>query len=224
MQYVPFIFLTAKGQLPEKVEGLRTGADDYLTKPFDPRELIEMVNARLSRVEVYKKMADYDEFTGLFNHTAIEEQLNAELKKAGDIHGETSIGFIDIDSFGKINDKFGHPFGNRVLRKVAEVLKSSEGEGGVAGRWGGEEFVVIYPCRRKEESFEKLEEIRRKISSLNFGESGINVTVSIGVASFPGDAASSEELIVKADRAMFMAKDAGRNRTVKFSENGGENK
>jgi len=219
---IPFIFLTAKGQLPDKVEGLRTGADDYITKPFIPKELIEMVNARLKRVEVYKKMADIDELTGLYNHRALVEHLAAEITRAKRLEIPVSIGFLDIDLFRKINERYGHPMGDTVLKKLAEVVKASVSREDIAGRWGGEEFVLIFPTKTEEQAFDHLEEIRKKIESVKFIDRGPTVTISIGTASFPSNANSADELVEKADKALFRSKSTGRNRIVRFSELGEE--
>jgi len=214
---IPFIFLTAKGQLPDKVEGLRTGADDYITKPFIPKELIEMVNARLKRVEVYKKMADMDELTGLCNRRAIQEHLTAEIIRARRLDIPVSIGFMDIDLFRKINERFGHPIGDEVLKKLAETIRGSIEKEDIAGRWGGEEFVMIFPAKTKEQAVDRIEDIRGRIGKLEFQQKGLSITVSIGVAGFPKDAQNSDELVENADKALYRAKSTGRDRSVIFS-------
>ncbi len=215
---IPFIFLTAKGQLPDKVEGLRTGADDYITKPFIPKELIEMVNARLKRVEVYKKMADVDELSGLYNHRALQEHLTAETIRARRLGIPVSLGFMDIDLFRKINERYGHPAGDQVIKKLAAVMKDSIDKEDIVGRWGGEEFILIFPARTENEAFKRLEEIREKIGKTGFAEDGLSITVSIGLSSFPDDAQTEDELIEKADKALFRAKSTGSNRTVSYSK------
>ena len=219
---IPFIFLTARGQLPDKIEGLRTGADDYITKPFVPRELIEMVNARLSRVEIYKDMASSDGLTGFYNQKATKEYLGAEVIRAGRLKIPLSVGFMDIDLFRKINERYGHPMGDQVLKKLAEVIKGSVSREDIAGRWGGEEFVLIFPTKTEEQAFDRLEDIRKKIESVKFIDRGPTVTISIGTSSFPNDADNADELVEKADKALFRAKSTGRNRIVRCSELGEE--
>jgi two-component system cell cycle response regulator len=214
---IPFIFLTAKGQLPDKVEGLRTGADDYITKPFVPKELIEMVNARLERVDVYKKMADIDELTELYNHRALLEQLTAEVIRARRLDLPVCVGFMDIDLFRKVNERFGHPAGDIVLKKIADAIKGSLGKEDVAGRWGGEEFLVIFPAKTSRQAYSNLEKVRTDIEKLTFAEKGLSVTISIGISSFPSDARNADELVALADKALFRAKNTGRNRSVLYS-------
>jgi len=214
---IPFIFLTARGQLPDKIEGLRTGADDYITKPFVPKELIEMVNARLNRVAVYKEMAETDQLTGLFNQKAMKEYLCAELIRAGRMNIPVSVGFMDIDLFRKVNERFGHPSGDKVLAAVAETIRSILNREDVAGRWGGEEFLVIFPGINEEEALARLNKLSEKIAHLSFQEKGLTVSISIGVSTFPTDSLVPEELIKKSDEALFRAKRTGRDRVVSFS-------
>jgi len=214
---IPFIFLTARGQLPDKIEGLRTGADDYITKPFVPKELIEMVNARLSRVEIYKDMASSDGLTGFYNQKATKEYLGAELIRAGRLGIPLSVGFMDIDLFRKVNERFGHPSGDSVLKTVAETIRGMMNKEDVAGRWGGEEFLLILPGVDESEALARLENIREKISRLTFPDKELTVSFSIGVAAYPNDASNSEELVKKADMALLRAKKTGRNRVVSFS-------
>jgi len=214
---IPFIFLTARGQLPDKIEGLRTGADDYITKPFVPKELVEMVNARLSRVEIYKEMANSDGLTGFYNQKATKEYLGAEVTRAGRLKIPLSVGFMDIDLFRKVNERFGHPSGDSVLHTVAETIRGMMNKEDVAGRWGGEEFLLILPGVDESEALVRLENIREKISRLTFPDKELTVSFSIGVAAYPNDAQSAEELVKKADMALLRAKKTGRNRVVSFS-------
>jgi two-component system, cell cycle response regulator len=215
---IPFIFLTARGQLPDKIEGLRTGADDYITKPFVPKELIEMVNARLNRVEVYKEMAETDALTGLFNQKAMKEYLSAELLRAGRMKIPVSLGFIDIDLFRNVNKRFGHPSGDKVLAAVAEAIKNMTNKEDIVGRWGGEEFLIIFPGLDEKRSEDRLNKIKEKVSQLKFEEKELSVSISAGISIFPNDSLVSDELIKKADDALFRAKQTGRDRVVIYSE------
>jgi len=214
---IPFIFLTARGQLPDKIEGLRTGADDYITKPFVPKELVEMVNARLSRVEIYKDMASSDGLTGFYNQKATKEYRGAEITRACRLRIPLSVGFMDIDLFRKVNERFGHPSGDSVLQTVAETIRGMMNKEDVAGRWGGEEFLLILPGVDESEALVRLENIREKISRLTFQDKDLTVSFSIGVAAYPNNASNAEELVKKADMALLRAKKTGRNRVVSFS-------
>lgn len=215
---IPFIFLTAKGQLPDKITGLKTGADDYITKPFIPRELIEMVNTRLKRISVYKEKAEIDELTNIYNRKYFKDKLASDLSKAERLGIPLALGFIDIDRFGEVNDRYGHPVGDIVLRDLAGVMKRLVSGENTLARYGGEEFVVIMPVSREDEDLKLMEEICRRVEDARFSYSGkeieLKVTVSIGVAFFPRDAKDADSIISAADRALYIAKNGGRNRVA----------
>jgi diguanylate cyclase (GGDEF)-like protein len=176
-----------------------------------------MVNARLSRVEIYKEMASSDGLTGFYNQKATKEYLCAEVIRADRLNIPLSVGFMDIDLFRKVNERFGHPSGDSVLKTVAETLRGMMNKEDVAGRWGGEEFLLILPGNGESEALVRLENIREKISRLTFPDKELTVSFSIGVATYPGDALTAEELVKKADMALLRAKKTGRNRVVSFS-------
>jgi len=214
---IPFIFLTAKGQLPDKIAGLKKGADDYLTKPFVPKELVEMVNARLKRVQVYKEMADTDALTGLYNKRSLLEHIHAEMIRAKRMGILLCIGFIDIDFFRTINNRYGHSVGDEVLISVSGAIRKSIQKEDFAGRYGGEEFMVIYVAKTVEQAAVDLEELRKNIEQLSFAQPDLKVMVSIGVSCFPDDGGDLKELVSKADQAMYQAKHTGMNRVVTYS-------
>ena len=222
-QGIPFIFLTARGQLPDKIEGLQDGADDYLTKPFDPRELMEMVNARMARTEVYKKIADTDGLTKLINRRALMDRLWREFKNLSP-DKRISVGFIDVDLFRKVNERFGHPAGDEALVAIANVLREISVKSGFAGRYGGEEFLVVLPGKDRKKAGPVLEDIRSSVEKLTFSQKDLKVTISAGIAGYPEDGKDPESLIAAADKALFRAKQTGSNRVVMFSEmEGGRN-
>ena len=214
---IPFIFLTARGQLPDKLEGLQTGADDYITKPFVPKELVAMVHARLNRTDVYKELADSDRLTGLFNKKALEQNISAEIVRAKRLNIPLSLGFLDIDLFRKVNERFGHEAGDEAIRGVASVIKNSLETDDIAGRFGGEEFIIVLPNKVPADAFKRLEELRIRIANISFHEHDLKVAVSIGSSTFPQDAEDMKGLIKKSDEALYRAKKTGRNRTVVFS-------
>ena len=215
---IPFIFLTAKGQLPDKIAGLKTGADDYITKPFIPRELIEMVNTRFRRAQVYKEKADTDDLTATYGRRAIKERLDEDVSRAKRLGVPLSLAFIDIDVFGKVNEEFGHPVGDVVLRDIANVIMQGVRQEDSVGRYGGEEFLVMMPATAVKEAYEIIENVRRNIENKKFNYQGklldLKITVSIGLAWCPQDAEDADKLISMADKALYLAKEAGRNKTM----------
>jgi len=219
---IPFIFLTAKGQLPDKIQGLKTGADDYIVKPFNPEELMQMVKARSKRVETYLEIANLDELTGIYNLRYLRERLKEELDKAIKTSQYLAVGFIDIDQFSKVNDTLGHPTGDQVLKRIAEVIKENIRFSDILARYGGEEFVAVLEETDPEDACKVMERVRSAIENERFRykdkDLNIKVTVSIGIAGYPKNGKVDQELIEKADRALYRAKDMGKNKVIIYEE------
>ena len=176
-----------------------------------------MENSRL--VERLRNLSVRDSLTDLFNHRHSMELVDQEFQRVGryPAHEGISLLMIDIDNFKQINDSRGHLAGDAVLREVALVLKDSLRAVDSVGRYGGEEFVVILPHTPKDEAFRTAERIRQRVDAHAFdiGGDSVHVTVSIGVATFPSDEVDGPNALVReADRALYAAKEAGRNRVL----------
>ena len=228
---IPIIMLTAKSTTVEKVQGLESGADDYLPKPYEEIELNARVYAALrtktlrdelkqanqelkeilTRVEV---MAITDPMTGLFNRRRFEPLLDLEFKKATRYSAPLSCMMIDIDHFKVVNDAYGHAVGDAVIKDVALIIRQSIREVDTACRWGGEEFAVLTPFTNKMNAMKPAEKILESVSDHAFvGIGDHKVTVSIGIADVSrSDIDSAEKLVNAADIAMYEAKRKGRNR------------
>jgi len=154
-----------------------------------------------------------DGLTGLYNHRYFQEQLEVEVKRAQRYDLNLSLIMIDLDHFKEFNDSYGHLEGDSLLRKISQILKSSLRETDFVARYGGEEFAVILPETNKERASIAAERIRKTINEQTFGEGGVKMTISLGVASYPDDACLRADLIKKADEALYRAKREGRNRT-----------
>ena len=157
-----------------------------------------------------------DGLTGLYNHRHFHEQLEVEVNRAQRYDLNLSLIMIDLDHFKKFNDSYGHLEGDTLLRKIAQILKSSLRETDYVARYGGEEFGVILPETNKAGASFAAERVRKTISEQTFGEAGEKMTISLGVASYPDDACLRTDLIKKADEALYRAKKEGRNRTCLF--------
>jgi two-component system cell cycle response regulator len=162
-----------------------------------------------------KALAVRDGLTGLFNHREFYRRLEEEIERVRRYGHPCSLLMLDIDHFKKINDTHGHQAGDRVLRILANWIRSEVRPTDQVSRYGGEEFTIILPETPETEALKAAERIRKGISECEItllnGEE-LNVTLSFGVATFPNDAKSAEELVAHADRALYAAKDAGRNR------------
>ncbi|MCW8949722.1 MAG: diguanylate cyclase [Sedimenticola sp.] len=215
---VPIIFLSVERECVHQLEALQIGADDFLTKPIRPKELVLSVMVRVWRSRTLRWMMVRDSLTGLFNHATIMERLNNSFALAQRQSSHLSVAMIDLDHFKQINDTYGHSTGDRVLagfsRLLCERLRGSD----VVGRYGGEEFLVVLPDTTLEHAELVIEEIRLVFAKTRFTANGelFSVTLSAGVADFPR-VGSASGLLDAADIALYKAKEQGRNRIVSAS-------
>jgi diguanylate cyclase (GGDEF)-like protein len=180
----------------------------------------------LENAIVYEKvesLAATDALTGLFNRRYFETALSRELARAERTSSRVSLLVLDIDHFKSFNDTYGHAMGDLVLRKVASVLTGALRKADVLARFGGEEFVVVLPQATDRGALESAERLRESVerSAIHPGGPRKHVTVSIGVAMFPDDAKTAEELLKTADAALYDAKRSGRNRVSVHERNKG---
>lgn len=226
--YVYVILLTSNESAEEKVEGLSAGADDYMTKPVDYRELTARIRAgdRVVRLETdlraargrLEVMASTDELTGVANRRAILARLRETLARVARAGGQLAVGIADIDHFKRLNDSFGHAAGDAVLRAVVGRLLARKRLYDIVGRLGGEEFLIVFPDTTIEEAHHVAERLREAIAADPFdvGDGLVTrVTISVGVSG--SDAARDgtvESLLSSADSALYCAKETGRNRVL----------
>ena len=170
-------------------------------------------NAQLFDEMEHKTRSDY--LTGLVNHRSFNAMLSAELARARRHGHQLSLLIADIDHLKAINDKLGHVIGDSVIREIAETLRMSCRNADMAARYGGEEFGVILPEAPLVEALQVAERIRERVNESIYTGAG-HVTVSIGVASYPTDALSKDDLVKAAERAVLISKNGGRNRVSYF--------
>jgi diguanylate cyclase (GGDEF)-like protein len=223
--YIYIILLTGKSSPDEIVVGLEAGADDYLTKPFDSAELkvrlhageriVRLQEELISSREVLREQATRDHLTKLLNRASILNVLDGELSRANRERQPLGIAIADIDHFKLINDTYGHPTGDRVLRGIASALLETTRDYDSVGRYGGEEFLIVMPGCKLSESVHCAERLREGVARLiiESSQSTIRTTLSIGVAEVQaGKHIAAPELIGLADAALYQAKRNGRNR------------
>ena len=165
-----------------------------------------------------QEQAIRDALTGLFNRRYLDETLPREISRAKRDGYALSVIMVDIDHFKQINDSYGHPAGDEVIRALGRMLRQSTREGDIACRYGGEEFVVALPHMGTEAALERAEQLRLEAAAktVRHGEFEIRFTISAGVSSYPGHAADLEGLIACADLALYRSKTEGRNRVSGF--------
>ncbi|MCG2711092.1 MAG: sensor domain-containing diguanylate cyclase [Candidatus Omnitrophica bacterium] len=166
-------------------------------------------------------LSNTDRLTGLWNYGYFQHQLAEDIKRANRFNRHLSLLMLDIDFFKNFNDALGHIAGDKLLQEIADILKNSCREVDIVSRYGGEEFAIILPETFKEKAYSSAERIRKFTAAHQFhykeGVPAKRITISIGVASFPQDASTAQDLISYADKALYASKEAGRNRVCMFS-------
>lgn len=225
--YIYIILLTARGQKEDIVEGLEAGADDYVTKPFDPYELrarlragrriVELQEQLLEAREALRDQASRDPLTGLWNHGTILAILRKEVARASRTHGPFAVAMADVDRFKVINDTYGHPAGDSVLREASRRIRSAMRTYDSLGRYGGDEFLAVIPGCDPEGVARFAESFRARIDrkAVETTEGMIPVTLSLGLVALANVRDVKAETLVRvADAALYRAKIEGRNRVA----------
>jgi two-component system chemotaxis response regulator CheY len=210
------------------VVGLESGADDYVTKPYDTQELLARVaigerilkleESLLTSRQQMTYLATHDVLTGLLNRRAVQERAEAELNRANRESVPLSLILLDVDHFKSVNDRFGHAVGDQALKLVARLLTQQVRTYDWVGRWGGEEFLMVLPGTPLPEAGVAADRIREALeaAALPLAAGGdVKLTVSLGVACVTpvaGRSPSLEEVVRQADTALYRAKGLGRNR------------
>lgn len=223
--YIPIIMLTARDDLGSKIEGLDTGADDYITKPVDIKEVLARVKSmlrikslqdelRMAKNEL-QELAVRDYLTGCYNRRYFTEILQMETKKAVRYDQTFACVMVDADRFKVLNDTYGHLAGDIVLKGIADALRYNLRDSDIIARYGGEEFVLLLPNIPNEIELKLIcERIRTLIEHKTFFFEGkeLQVTISVGAGLFSGkDIPGPEQLISLVDSALYRAKREGRN-------------
>ncbi|NMB34306.1 MAG: GGDEF domain-containing protein [Clostridium sp.] len=176
----------------------------------------QQVGIAMENVELYQRMhelATVDSLTGVYNRLYFQDKFKEEFESAQKNKYELSVALLDIDHFKRFNDTYGHLFGDKVLKRIATIIKNSLRSGDIIARYGGEEFVMILPRAGIKEAYYKVERLRGHIAKTKIrdGEVASSVTVSFGVSSYPEFSSSESELLKMADDALYVAKNSGRN-------------
>jgi diguanylate cyclase (GGDEF)-like protein len=231
-QFIPVIILSVKSDLDSKVTGLRIGADDFLAKPFAEAEILARCAAMLRIKHLQERLCEMqrkleeqsitDSLTGLKNRRFFDERLQEEFKRAQRYGDYLSLIMIDLDHFKSVNDRFGHPAGDEVLREAAALIRASIRDPDICARYGGEEFAVILPKTHMSGALAVAERIWRELGAKEYALTPasspasaprpVKVTASLGLAFYPSKDITAGDLLLRfADQALYQAKKAGRN-------------
>ena len=237
LPFIPIILVTALNQSEDVVEGLESGADDYISKPYNFRELEARVRAmlRIKRLQDeldeknrelelanqrLRKLSITDGLTELFNHRHVHELLQEEYERSRRTGEPLGVAMLDLDRFKHVNDTYGHPTGDVILYETARIIRDTAREIDMVGRYGGEEFIAILPNTDEDAAARFAERVRERVEQHVFrdGATEVRMTTSCGVSSYPAAGASPEDVLKAADQALYQAKRGGRNRVVRASE------
>jgi len=228
---LPILLMADDSELPRLAKGLDLGANDYLIRPVDRNELLARVRTQIRRKRLEERlrenyqrslsMALTDELTGLYNRRYVFAHLNELLGRMTEASGGNALMLVDIDHFKQVNDRHGHPAGDAVLREIAERAVRQVRSVDLVGRLGGEEFVIVMPETSLGGAIVVAERLRAAVAEEPFVLQGkgdkVRVTVSVGIAmTGEGHGDTLENLLQRADEALYAAKDAGRNRIITF--------
>ncbi len=236
--FIPVILVTARQDLHTKVEGFEMGADDYIVKPINMMELSARVKSMLrikglqdelqekndrlkSMNERLQELSMTDALTGIYNRLFFQKRFSYEFQRANRYRVQLSVMIMDLDHFKRINDTYGHQFGDFVLKRVGTLLLATVRQVDILARYGGEEIVVVCPETNFQQVQVVAERIRTAIESAEFcvESQSAKVTTSIGVAVFPDPKErirNMDEFLKLADDALYVAKQDGRN-CVRYS-------
>jgi diguanylate cyclase (GGDEF)-like protein len=222
--YAYIILLTSMTEKENIVKGLSSGADDYLTKPFDRGELLARIGVGRRTVNLHREidaknklleeLAHTDSLTGLPNRRAIEGWASRQLRGAARHGYSLWVVHADLDCFKSINDSHGHAAGDQVLKEFAAILKEYTRASDMSGRMGGDEFLTVLTHVGEGYIRPTVERLRERLASkkFSFGGENISMTASFGVCGFQGKVPPEfSKLVLEADKALYCAKRAGRN-------------
>jgi len=236
LPFIPVIMQTALDSTDRVVAGLEAGADDYVTKPINFAELEARVRSLLRIKKLQQELGERekelsemndrllhisltDGLTGVDNRRALEQRLHEMFEHSLRLHEPIACVMCDIDHFKKVNDTYGHAAGDEVLKEFAAILKDEAREIDRVGRYGGEEFLLLLPGTVLDAAVTFAERLRERVDAHTFSFEGgtLKRTMSCGVAAWPHPRITGRDDMLKAaDDALYVAKELGRNRVVRF--------
>jgi diguanylate cyclase (GGDEF)-like protein len=228
-QDIPIIFVSGVVLDSEGIaRALDRGANDFITKPFDATEVRARVRACLRnkrlRDELVEKTrllavrATLDDLTGTFNRRLLYDRLRAELSRSKRYQSPTTCLILDIDNLQALNDKYGPPVGDLIIQETATVLRTTMRLYDIIARYASDEFALVLPQAKADQGLRVAERVRKRVESHDYaaGDVSTRVTVSIGLATYPGDGEEVEDLLQAAESALQAAKRGGKNRSCAF--------
>lgn len=208
----PIVYLSGETNVALQVDAMRLGGDHFLTKPFNPVFLNTIVKSKIERYRALRRSMYHDSLTGLLNHSSGKNTLDMVLSGVSHDGGVLSVVMMDIDHFKQVNDSYGHPVGDQVIRSLSWLLKQRLRKHDILCRYGGEEFLIGLPHTDAEQAFAIMDRIRGDFAQIRhpYRDAHFQATISGGIATYPNHQ-TSDGLIKAADDALYRAKRGGRN-------------
>ncbi|MFC5401431.1 diguanylate cyclase [Cohnella soli] len=219
LEHSPVIVISTEDTREHRMHAYRFGAMDFFPKPIDQELLVALIENRFQLIRHWQHSIIVDELTGAYNRKHLNrsmQQLISDYRRESQIF---SVAMMDLDHFKKVNDTYGHPMGDEVLRSFAATVMETKRERDTLCRYGGEEFSLLLPDTNREQALELLQRIRVSFSEKTFsaGDDTFRVTFSSGITDIHDANAHAMQLIEEADQALYSGKQAGRNRTVVYA-------
>ena len=229
---IPVVFVSSMTDIDSKVNGFKVGGVDYINKPFQHAEILVRVNTHITMLRLRKhleeknieleRLANTDYLTNLYNRRRFFHAAEEEFANSAASGKPISVTLIDLDYFKQVNDTYGHLVGDSVLIHIAQLIRSQCRVSDVAARYGGEEFVILHPTISRYDAYLIVERIRKGVEATPFihNSNPIDVTISAGVVDtlVCKGCMRIDDVLAKADIALYRAKDVGRNQVVVFEE------
>ena len=216
---IPIVYLSAEDDLEQQIQALESGGgDDFLTKPISDRKLVATVRTRAARARKVDELMSKDGLTGLLKHSNIKERIVQEVERAHRLGKPMSVAMVDMDHFKQVNDTWGHPMGDQVIKTLAHLLRQRLRRQDSIGRYGGEEFAVVLPECDAADAMQLLDDVRQRFGEVRFIHKGQSfaVTFSAGIATTE-QCTDAQALLAASDGALYAAKHGGRNQ-VRLAE------
>src|SRR6056297_729066 len=218
-RFIPCILVGPPDDISSKIKAIDAGVDSYITTPVNGDELRVLVKTKIAQASDLYLMTISDDLTRLATRKEFTYRFNYQVDNG--LHDILSLIIIDIDYFKSVNDDYGHQVGDIVLISLADMLREMESDSFFPARFGGEEFVVLLPGFNSAEAKKVAEQLRGTFERTELksqtGENSFNVTFSAGIAEYPAMADNMSGLLARADQALYVAKNDGRNRSYVFS-------
>lgn len=220
---LPIIYLSSETNSQKQISAMAAGVEAFITKPVVPKELVSAVHLRAERLRLLRSLMTQDSMTGLYNHSTTTDLINKALAQAHRNGSQHAMAMIDIDHFKEVNDTYGHLAGDQVIITLARLLKTRLRLSDTIGRYGGEEFVVLFKDVSVEQAVKLIDDLRHDFGLVDFhaGELSFRCTFSAGISDFPAHP-TTQALRLAADQALYHAKHKGRNQVATSLELGND--